>query len=115
MAEPKPIYQYKTDEYILSVILVNDHFNVRFSFIDKDWITTIESCETKEHALHGAKQFPEFYEMAIDYGYYMNGLEFLHPDGRTVDLTCTMDLDRTKESFLELLITGETVDPMVGS
>jgi len=108
------LYRYEGSNYSIAVIPVGEQFDVRFMFRDREWSTSIEVCNSKSHAIHGAEHFPEYYELALQYDYKLHHLEFVHPDGRTVDLTCAMDMDRTKESFELLLINGEEVNPMIG-
>lgn len=103
-------YRQSYEKYEIAVIPVGDDgFDVRFMIKGQEASYSIEVCKSEHHAVEGAKQFPQFYEMAMQHGYRINPLEFVHPDGRTVDLTCAMDLDRTEASFEQLLISGEKV------
>lgn len=100
-------YRQCYEKYEIAVIPVGDGFDVRFMIKGQDASYSIEICNSEYHAVEGAKQFPKFYEMALRHGYRINALEFVHTDGRTVGLTCAMDLDRTEMSFEQLLINGE--------
>ncbi|ANY69721.1 hypothetical protein BBD42_26945 [Paenibacillus sp. BIHB 4019] len=79
---------------------------MKFMFRDSHSGITIEECDDRERAVAGAEKFPAFYDLALKHGYRIRPLEFYHPDGREVDLTCAMDTDRTLNSFEALLITG---------
>ncbi|OMD20671.1 hypothetical protein BJP48_30925 [Paenibacillus odorifer] len=105
-------YRQTYENYEIAVIPVGDEFDVRFMIKGQDQSYNIEWCKNKHHAVEGAKRFPMFYEIALRHGYHLQHSEFRHPDGRIVDYSYAMDLDRTEASFEQLLVHGISPNPL---
>jgi hypothetical protein len=96
-------YHRVYETYKIAVVPLGEKFDVQFMPLNSNFGIRIELCETEHHAIEGAKQFPAFYEIAMEQGFRMGQTGFEHPDGRDIHYSFAMDLDRTAESFKQLL------------